>query len=198
MSRSLLAGFTNYKHQSFKDMLLDLEDWISMLNEAKGSIESNIQELKNNNYWESVYSDFRLLMLKTFKFFETSIDELGEILSDIKSEVRNDHVNRIRRLSRTAEDLDDDFGRIWANEYPKKNYGDKNFNFVEELYEEGRGMVLDMLDLSNLAERLEDFIGRKQNKVLRLKPEFYGLGIDLKQVFTKGWRLIKKILKLKN
>ena len=55
-------------------------------------------------------------------------------------------------------------------------------------------MVVDMLDLDNLAHRLEDFVGQQielkhethsRFSWLMLSPNFYGIGINLKKLFPR-------------
>jgi hypothetical protein len=190
----MIAGMTDYSHQTFDDMFLDLQVWIKNLEEVTTIISKNIRKLKELEYWKKVDSDFQGIVQYSLKFYDTSIKEISEILSEIQQEVKVHHVKRIRNLYKTATDLDIRYGEIWHNRYEDKDYDNKNFRLVEELYEQGRGMAIDMRDLSNLAGRLEDFVGRKgkiKTKIgdnvdmLELKPNFFGLGINLNEVIRK-------------
>jgi len=194
MARSLFAGMTDYSQQSFEDMILDLKIWIKNLKEVSDLFPANIQRLKESKYWDKVNVDFQILLHYSIKFYDTSIREISEIVKEIQEEVRLDHIARIRRLYKTASELNRDYGRIWHQNYRHKEYGNKDFKLIEDLYEQGRNMAIDMADLSNLAGRLEDFVGKKakpKRKVqpgidmLELKPNFFGLGINLNEVIKK-------------
>ena len=164
MGRSIFAGMTDYSHQSFGDMISDLKSWIKNLEEVNGILQNTIEKLKQSKYWEKVDVDFQNLIFYTIKFYDTSIDEITEIIVEISEEVKSHHVARMRRLYKTAEELDIEYGMVWNQRYTRKEYGNRDFNDVEELYRQGRGMAVDMRDLSNLASRLEDFVGKKAKK----------------------------------
>ena len=197
MGRSLFAGMTDYSHQSFEDMILDLKIWIKNLKEVSDLFPANIQKLKESQYWDKVNADFQMLLHYSIKFYDTSIREISEMVKEIQEEVRSDHIARIRRLYKTASELDRDYGRIWHQNYRHKEYGNKDFKLVEDLYAQGRDMAIDMRDLSNLAARLEDFVGKKAQpkrkaqpgiNLLELKPNFFGLGINLNELIKKFFK----------
>ena len=170
MGRSIFAGFTDYSHQSFKDIVMDLQIWIKNLMEVSDFLLTNIQKLKESKYWDSVNANFQSLVRYSIKFYDTSIQEISEIAKEIQEEVRSDHIVRIRSLYKTASELDLRYGRVWYREGWDKEYGDKDFKVVEKLYQQGRSMAIDMRDLSNLAARLEDFAGKKIK--LKQNPRF--------------------------
>ncbi len=161
MPRGLFAGSTDYSHQTFSDIIDDLNNWKTSLLNTTETINSIIKHLQDNGYWSGVPDDFSWLVMYALKFYETSIVEIGSIIHDLESEVQENHISRLRSLAKTAHDLNIDFGRVWHQEYKPKDYGEPNFSNVEKIYALGRDMVVDMLDLSNAAARLEDFIGMK-------------------------------------
>lgn len=160
MPRGLIAGSTDYSHQTFEDMMLDLNEWIENLHNVQTLFNENIKKLKEVDYWKKVDCSFQSLVYYSLKFFITAESEISAISKEIQSEVKPHHIARIRKLYVTSAELDDDFGRIWHREYKDKEYGEEYFDLVEDLYGEGRDMAVDMRDLSNLVGRLEDFIGR--------------------------------------
>ena len=201
MGRGLFAGFTDYSHQSFEDIVTDLNNWVKSLKETSEKLLKNIELLEKTGYLKKVDYDFKNIVYYSIKFYGTSIQEISEILEDIRNEVRSDHVTKLNALYKTARELNLDYGKIWHQEYQNKEYGNNEFILVEEIYSEGRDMAIDMEDLSNLSSRLSDFIGKKsigkseEDKqpnidLLELKPNFFGLGINLNE-------LIKRIFKRK-
>jgi len=172
MVRSIFGGFTDYSYQSFDDMVKDLEDWIENTSSDVEAISRKHKILVENGYWEKVDQDFQHLVSYAHKFFLTCLDELKEILNDIQIEVRVDHHKRLKALGTKAIQLNRDFGRVWHREYADKEYGNPHFRVVEKIYEDGRDRAVSLEDLSNLADRMEIFIGRK---ALRL-PEASQIG----------------------
>lgn len=162
MSRGLFAGMTDYSHQSLDDMFTDLGNWISSISEVEHLFSSKITVLAENHYWEAVPYDIKGLFGYALRFFETARNELQDISIGIRQEVHKHHITRIESLARTASGLNERFGRVWhSDRLGIADYSDVNFLTLEQLYREGRDMVADMIDLGNLAARLEDFAGRK-------------------------------------
>lgn len=189
MTRSSIIGNTDYSHQSFEDMISDLENWIASLRDVQLQYTKNIIKIKESRKWEQIDYDFVALIEYAQKFYNTSILEISEILGEIREEVRIDHIKRIDKMGRTAIELNRRYGRVWHSEYRVDS--DENFGYMRALYIDGREMAGDMIDLTNLSARLNDYVGKRQsnNKVERVldsleaKPNFYGFGIDLKKLF---------------
>jgi hypothetical protein len=159
--RALIAGMTDYSHQSFRDIVRDLEHWVTSLNEVRNYLKANLRKLEESGYWETVIFELKAIFQYAIKFYDTSIKEINEILSEIQVEVQSHHISRLRRLSECAVNLNIEYGRIWHQEYIDKDYGEQNFMILENMYAEGRQMAVDMLDLSRAVERLTDFVGKK-------------------------------------
>jgi hypothetical protein len=173
-------------------MLADLGDWTASLREVRRFFDVTVQELERGGYWTEVDWDFRNLVHYSIKFFDTSTDEITAVAHEMGEEVRHDHVKRLRQLFNVARELNREYGTTWHRDYTNKEYGKSEFRKVEELYARGRDMAVDMLDLSNLATRLEDFVGqaarRKRFSWLMMKPNFYGIGIDFNRLLSRRSR----------
>lgn len=165
MPRGLFAGSTDYSHQTLDDILDDLNDWKTGLLSTTEFINAIIKQLQENGYWSKVPDDMKSLVAYASKYYETSITEINDIIQELENEVQQNHISRLRSLAKTAHDLNLRFGRVWHREYGQKDYGDPNFSNVEKIYMSGRDMVVDMLDLSNVAGRLNDYVGKKSGKV---------------------------------
>ena len=53
MAKGLIGGMTDYSHQSFKDILGDLDFEYRNLSAFIGAIEKNISESIKNDYWNN-------------------------------------------------------------------------------------------------------------------------------------------------
>lgn len=161
MPRGLFAGMTDYSHQTFRDILDDLNNWRMNLISTTETINTIVKQLQESGYWKKVPDDFSSLVMYALKYYKTSTTEISDIIQNLEIEVQENHISRLRSLAKTADELNLDFGQVWHRQYESKDYGELNFSNVEKIYSLGRNMVVDMLDLSNVAARLEDFVGMK-------------------------------------
>ena len=190
MSRGLLAGMTDYSHQTFQDILGDLDDWKTSLLDTTNFIQTTIKQLEDNGYWSNVPFNMKALVAYALRFFDTCYAEIDDIRKKLEIDVQHHHIVRLQSLAKTAHDLDLDFGKVWHREYDLKDYGNPNFTKVEKVYAQGRGMAADMFDLSNVAARLEIFLGMKSREVYKGKAKKFIIPIlllflgNLIEIFT--------------
>jgi len=99
-------------------------------------------------------------------FYETSLGELGEIKTEIVSEIERHHISRLSHLGKTAREFNIDIGKVWHHNVSPyamdEDYQNPDFKTLEKMYAVGRNMAIDMMDLSNAANRLKDYLGRKE------------------------------------
>lgn len=165
MTKGIIGGMTDYNHQSFEDILKDLNDEIKRTASFRNVIIKNIDILKANSYWKTnVPFNFKSKVEYAVKHYDTTISEITDILKDIKYEVKEHHIKRLRKISTIAQDINQGIGRIWHQEYENKDYGNPNFKIVEDIYCDTRDMAVNLLDISNIAERLNDYIGKSNKK----------------------------------
>lgn len=174
MARGILAGGTDYSNQSITDIIKDLEDISKETAASIEMIKNNVELSKQSGYWNSkVVFDFRAIVLYSLKHYETTKEELESISKEIKEEIQQNHCNRIAKIAEVADIINIEIGQIWHNDYEDedKEYGKKEFLIVEEIYGETKDMACSLLDLSNIATRLEDFIGWKGKKVMSAEKD---------------------------
>jgi hypothetical protein len=182
----MIAGMTDYSHQTLDDIVKELEGYLDWLNYVQNLLTTHRETLINNGYWDKVNDDFKGIIAYAMKFYDTCIKEIREILSEMLLEIQQHHITRIQSLYTTADELNLQFGDVWHRDYKPKEYGNENFWLVEQMYAKGRDMSVDMLDLSNLAARLKDFVGKKN----------YGLqkaSLDLKNVHPNIVTLLQRM-----
>lgn len=166
MARSFLAGMIDYSHQSFEDLIEDLNYWKELCSERAKWIEKSISSLDVIGYWEKIPVDFQSEIYFSKKYFNTVVSEINSIINDFESEVQKNHVKRLYSLAKTADKENKDIGRTWHADtsYDWKDYGNENFDLVEELYGRTRDLVASLTDLSNIATRLNDYTGKMKKK----------------------------------
>jgi len=194
MVRSMIAGDTNYSSQTLQEMSEDLKEWVESLEDTCNRLTKLSEELHASGYWENVDSGFQDLILHCTAVYARAGKEIQDVLSEIGNEVQTNHVSRINTLGKTGNELNHNLGQAWHRDYPRKEYGNPEFRKVERLYCVARDMAAGMLDLMNLASRLEDFVGKKTkatnsnvglNEVVDLKPNFFGLGVNINALIKK-------------
>ncbi len=67
MPRGSIAGATDYSHQTFRDVLDDLNDWKISLISTEEEINALIKQLVDNGYWTTVPYDMKSLIAYALK-----------------------------------------------------------------------------------------------------------------------------------
>lgn len=170
MARGLFAGMTDYSHQSFNDILKDIEDTQRVVTEVIEAISKNIDTLEKSGFWKKQPFNFKSIIAYSLKHFDTTREELQSIYAEIQNSVQEHHYKRLERIANVAEDIDNKIGEYWHNDYEMhKDYNDPNFYVIENIYGDTRDMAVTLLDYYNLAHRLKDFIG-KTSYTMENKP----------------------------
>ena len=166
MAKGLVGGMTDYSHQSFNDIISDLESEKENTIAFIKMIEEGIEKANENKYWDNkVPYDFKSIVAYSLKHYRTTVTELGEIVEEIKNEVQEHHFRRLQRISKVANEINSEIGQVWNRKYDDKikDYGEKKFLQVEQVYSDTRDMAVNLLDISNIASRLKDYIGKNNN-----------------------------------
>lgn len=166
MAKGLIGGMTDYSHQSFNDIISDLENEKENTIAFIAMIEEAVEKSNVNKYWDSkVPYDFKSIVAYSLKHYRTTVTELGEIIEEIKSEVQKHHFRRLQKISKVASEINVEIGQVWNRKYDDKikDYGVKDFQHVENVYADIKDVAVNLLDISNLASRLKDYIGKTNN-----------------------------------
>ena len=72
MAKGLIGGMTDYNHQSFSDILKDLDDEKKRTISFRDTIQHNVDQLIANSYWQTnVPFDFRNIVNYSLKHFKS-------------------------------------------------------------------------------------------------------------------------------
>jgi len=156
-----MIGMIDFSNQTLDSIVEKLQYYLHSLEDVQGLLVTNRNILINNGYWNTVNWDFQRLIEQTLEFYDTCSKEIQNIILEIQLEVQAHHVKRIQHLNETGHKLNLEFGRVWHQEYSGKQYGNQNFQLVEEMYGRGRDMSINIGSLFEVAEGLNDFVGRK-------------------------------------
>jgi len=173
MARSGIAGMTDYSHQSFNDILIDLQNSEKLVVEVIEVIESNIQKLEINGYWTKMPFNFKSIIGYSIKHFKTTQEELKNIQDEIQKAVQPHHIKRLQRIATVGSQINIDIGKYWNDDFERhKNYDEPEFQQIEEIYGNCRDMAVSLLDLDNMANRLKDFVGKTSSNMENKQTSF--------------------------
>ena len=159
MAQSLFAGATEYEHQSLEDILTDMENWLEIINDTKSICEVNISELQEANYWNRIYDDFKISITRALNHFDTVISDIKRISTGIKNDdIKSVHIKLLQQITNQSSENEKYISKSWHSTDRWKEYGNSNFMKVELLYTEIEGTVCTLLDASNMAMRLKDYM----------------------------------------
>lgn len=170
MARSFMAGMSDYSHQSLDDIKIDLHDWDTFIKDTLAKMNNCLDQLEPTEYWKQFDFDFKAVVYSVKKMFETAIHDISEVLEGIDQEIKDYHVRIIRNLGDQGAEFYRTFGKVWHSGDVRKEYGQRLFMLVENIYGNGRDMAADLIDLQNLSERLTDFVGRTGKGGIQMGP----------------------------
>jgi hypothetical protein len=161
MARSILAGSTDYSHQSFSEIVKDITAEKRNVTVFIELIEQKVSSLKESGYWsKNVPQGFKSIVDYSLTCFKTAQEEFESILKEIQIEVQEHHCTRLERVSLAGDKINNKIGDFWHNKYLDQDFENKEFNTVDDIYCDTRDMANNLLDISNIAYRLRDFIGK--------------------------------------
>lgn len=159
MAQGIIGGATSYEEQSLSDVKDDILKWIEYSNKMHDFLESGINDLKQNTFWNQIPFNFQMTLLSTMKCQESFIHDFSLILDAIdNSKITERETNLLRKIGIKAIEFNNEYGRTYKEEYRWKKYGDPDFKIAEELYARERDYFVSLQDATNAASRLTDYI----------------------------------------
>lgn len=163
MAKGLIGGMTDYSNQSLSDIIEDLNSEYDNITECIETIEGNMTKVEESDYWNNIPSIFIRQILYSLRHYRTTQEELSEIVTEINVEVKKHHIKRLQKISQIADKINISIGKTWHQQYEDKDYDNQSFRIVERIYVDTRGMAVSLLDMSNIAGRLNDYVGKTSN-----------------------------------
>lgn len=167
MAQSVFAGATNYSRQSILDIKKDIEYWIEMSTQLAKDFTEIIAELRSRGYWNNVPFDFQVFCERTICICETFICDLQKVIEAIDCDrITKREISLMHNIGTVAHEQEECSWKTYKNKDDGywHDYGNENFQQVEDLYEKGRGYYCTLFDAGNMASRMEDYM-RDENHV---------------------------------
>ncbi len=151
----------DHSYQSFDNIGKYLSGWSLVLEKTTIFLENDKQELVDNLYWGNVNKDIKSIFTRSFLFFKAAITDIDEIQKEIRKEVQSHHISLLKRLGNTSREISVEWDRVLKIIYKAKKNRDPNFLILEKMCTRSKELAVGTMDLWSIANRLEDYVGRK-------------------------------------
>ena len=195
LERSTFAGMTDYTGVALSDILAHLRDWEKSTAAAATKLKSYASRVEAS---PGAFENSREVLRFCARFsdlFQRYVADFRRLISELPNGVRESHVKIVRGLYESAHHEDNAILRF-RNDWVYKALRDESTRpLLDSIYSEAREVMVDFQDLSNLAPRLETFVGGEAPREIltdfHLKPNFFGVGWNLNRTLarlSKWWK----------
>ncbi len=197
--RSILAGFTDYTGYSMGDIIAHLRDWKRNTEEVRELLRRHLEAVQNNLDRLDSPGDIESYIRFFLDLYGRFQDDFERLLKELPNGVRSRHVQIVTQIydgSRRADRLcrgfkEDHIERVLKDESLR-------YSLIDQIYGDTREMLSDYRDLANLAHRLKTFVEEGTQAAsegvldgLDLKPNLWGIGVDVKHWIKKALNWFK-------
>jgi hypothetical protein len=192
--RSLLAGWTDYTGVNLEDIIVHLKEWLANIDDSINSLrEYKLEAQQSADILEN--PDEVISYIEYFiDLFSRYRNDFVRLTNEIPNAVTTTHIDileQIYKSSKMEENCSIEFKRDWVH---KSLPHEETRPLLDKVYSNTRSMLIDFRDISNVVPRLKTFITiptasqsvspPEALPVLDLKPNIFGLGINLNRVFA--------------
>ena len=201
--RSIVRGGTDYTGVSLEDIFEHLKDW-------RVSTEELLRNLKKHKF-KVIENKYKIEMADAvISFIDASIDifnrflyDFDRILAELPSQVTESHIEIISQILRGSE-FHENYCVRFDQDHIEKSLRDESMRpLLDAIYADTRDEIINYSDLSNVMPRLRTYIGSGLKKsgrrisaddieAFELKPNLFGIGLNLNYIIKKVKRLFAK------
>ena len=150
---------TSYEVQSLQDILLDIEQWLQYANETKSILTQNRELAIKNRFWYRVGFEFQMELEESIIYIDTLLHDMGMVKKAIENDIVTEReVHLLSNIGRKSVDFNHNYGKSYHNGDYWQDYGNPDFEVIEEMYKKGRDFFVTLQDAGNAAYRLQDYI----------------------------------------
>ena len=192
--RSIICGMTDYTGVDLETIVDHLKDWklntegtINELNRHLTSVHENWDRIDNPSDIEWFINDF-------IDLFKRYVGDFTRLISELPRTVEQRHIDILDQIYENSEFKDNSCVHF-KHEHIERALKDESLRIlIDEIYANTREQILDYKDLSNLHSRLKTYVGHSFNNStsvlknidsLELKPNIFGIGINLNHLIKK-------------
>lgn len=163
MVQSSFAGSTSYTIQSLEDIYIDIKNWIEYTQETKEFINSQYKIVKSSRLYNSIDYDFLAIIDSTILYCDTILYDLNLVRKAMEQGcITEKEISLLRKIGQESLKLNHKYGLTYKSDTSWHDYGNAEFEEVEEIYAKGRDFFVTLMDADNAAARLEDYMGNGQ------------------------------------
>jgi hypothetical protein len=191
--RSMIAGMTDYTGVPLDDILQHMRAWRENLTGdvvALGHMAARLQALPDGPEKGGGRDHARYFSDLLGRY----IADFDRLIAELPAGVRPRHVEMVGQLFESSRQAEDSCV-LFKQRYRLDMRGDEDpaVAICSEIYVRTREAVIDLLDLSNVLLRLQTYVGEPAivspsapiSDALELKPNVFGLGINLNYIIGK-------------
>lgn len=160
MAQSMIGGATDYHEQSINDIREDIIIWIEYTKRIKKLLSDGVEKSKSSKFWNIVDSDFKMTIITSIRFCLTVETDLNVIVKAIdRDAVSLREIKLLKNIGEKSIGYNNEYGLTYKAE--KRNwhdYGNPDFEVVENMYAKGRDYFVTLQDALNASYRLEDYM----------------------------------------
>lgn len=161
MAQGLFGGMTSYEVQSLQDILSDIERWLQYAGETQSFLTQNMQTAISSRFWYKVGTEFQMEIEESIIYIGTLLHDMGMVKKAIEDDtVTEREVQLLSNIGWKSVEFNGNYGKTYHNGYMWQDYGNPDFEVVEEMYKVGRDFFVTLQDAGNAAYRLQDYITR--------------------------------------
>lgn len=169
MAQGAFGGSSRYDNQSLEDIVKDINVWIGFCSDTLLLFNETISRLKENKYYDTVPFNLRALFEATTRDITTFISDFNSILESISADrIYMRDVRLLKNIGSYSVESNNTYGRVYQGSFDHwvemPNHNDPNFHALERLYGDGRDLFVTLMDASNAAERLRDYMSNEHQK----------------------------------
>ena len=205
IQKSILAGMTDYTGAELTDITEELDIFISYTEKSAETLP-DLKSKVNQAPEKFDFPDDLIDHIDVFQSkFKRYLTDLRRVRSEIETSIEERHVATINNLFASSQ-LDEKSCQRFKNDNICKSLKDESVRpLVDRIYAVTMGVAVDYRDLSNMKACLERFVGTtfKKNesaidtadKIIDLKPNFFGIGLNINNAIKYVLSLWKKYFK---
>lgn len=193
--RSLTAGMTDYTGVPLDTILAHLRDWRDETERCLRTLRQHLCDVEKQRVQLDDPDDVIVYINLMIDLFTRYLFDFERLVAELPRSVTEAHIEIIQQINASASAEERHCIRFKRNniERPLKDEGLRRL--VDEIYRNSRSMMIDYQDLSNLVPRLRTFVGMPTHAppalrdldILELKPNIFGLGVNLNQMIKRIW-----------
>lgn len=182
MAQGIFGGATSYEEQSLTDIDLDIQKWIKYTEEIKKMMNSWLEESKRNGFWEKVDFDFQMTIYSSISYYNTIISDMKMVHEAILyGTITQREVKLLQKIGNKAFSYNNEYPQTYKSERRYwHDYGNPQFQIVENMYAKGRDYFVTLQDAANAAARLEDYMSSQNvsNNTMNISGDVIGSQIQ--------------------